>query len=72
MHETNGTPLLRRVTSMAPALLLLSFLVVHWTATQASGRLVQLGGWLWPGYAAELPARRRPCVTLARFTRDAG
>jgi TRAP-type C4-dicarboxylate transport system permease large subunit len=54
MHETNGTPLLRRVTSMAPALLLLSFLVVHWTATQASGRLVQLGGWLWPGYAAEL------------------
>lgn len=54
MHETNGTPMLRRVASMAPALLLLSFLVLHWTATQASGRVVQLGGWMWPGYAAEL------------------
>ena len=34
--------------------------------------LAEIGQALAAGYAAENPAQRRPCVTLARFTRDAG
>jgi len=34
--------------------------------------LAEIGQALAAGYAAEHPAQRRPCVTLARFTRDAG
>jgi hypothetical protein len=34
--------------------------------------LAEIGQALAAGYAAENPAQRRPCITLARFTRDAG
>jgi hypothetical protein len=34
--------------------------------------LVEIGQALGAGYAAENLAQRRPCITLARFTRDAG
>jgi hypothetical protein len=34
--------------------------------------LAEIAQALAAGYAAEHPAQRRPCVTLARFTRDAG
>ena len=34
--------------------------------------LAEIGQALAAGYAAEHPAQRRPYVTLARFTRDAG
>ena len=34
--------------------------------------LAEIGQALAAGYAAENPARHRPCVTVARFTRDAG
>ena len=34
--------------------------------------LAEISQALTAGYAAENPAQRRPCITLARFTRDAG
>ena len=34
--------------------------------------LSEIGRALAAGYAAENPVQRRPCVTFARFNRDAG
>ena len=34
--------------------------------------LAEIGQALAAGYAAENPVQRRPCIALARFTRDAG
>ena len=34
--------------------------------------LVEIGQVMAAGYAAENPAQRRPCIILARFSRDAG
>lgn len=51
--HSQGGPM-RTVLSTLPVLILLGGLVTHWTVSQASGRLIQLGEHLWPGYAAEL------------------
>ena len=40
--------------------------------TQAGSRVADLYPSLAAGYAAENPAQRLPCITLARFSRDAG
>ena len=45
---------LRRWGSTLPVLVLLVGTVLHWVAAGASGRLIRLGGELWPGYALEL------------------
>jgi hypothetical protein len=34
--------------------------------------LAEIGQAMAAGYAAENQAQRRPCITFARFTRDAG
>ncbi len=45
---------MKKYTSTLPLMALLAVVVVHWIAGQGSGRIIQLGESLWPGYATEL------------------
>jgi TRAP-type C4-dicarboxylate transport system permease large subunit len=63
---------LRTALSTLPVLVVLGGSVVHWTASQASGRLIQLGEQLWPGYAAELRRQDPEGETAARAAGSEG
>lgn len=52
MH-TPETPW-RRWLSTVPALVLLSWTVLHWTANTLSGQMIAWGGEIWDGYALDL------------------
>lgn len=57
---------MRRVLSTLPVFLLLSFVVLVWTAGQASAQLIMLGESIWPGYAIHLRiAKPDPAPTTA-------
>ena len=56
-HAAPPSPL-RTWLSTLPVLLILAGSVLIWTSRQASGRMIQLGERIWPGYAADL--RRDP------------
>ncbi len=49
---------LRRWLSTVPALLLLSWAVFNWTANALSGKMIEVGEAVWPGYAIELRVDR--------------
>lgn len=49
---------LRRWLSTVPALLLLSWAVFNWTANALSGKMIEIGESVWPGYAIELRVDR--------------
>ena len=44
----------RRWGSTLPVLVLLVGTVLHWVSSGVSGRLIRIGGEIWPGYAIEL------------------
>ena len=54
MHANAPDRPARRWLSTVPALLLLVWTVVHWTASELSGRMIEVGGEIWPGYALDL------------------
>lgn len=65
-HSSTSEGPTRRWLSTLPVLLLLAGTVLHWVASGVSGRVIRLGGDIWPGYALELRVdRARPEVVAA-------
>ena len=63
----------RRWLSTLPVLLLLVGTVTHWVASGVSGRVIRLGGEIWPGYALELRVDRpRPEPVAVEQPADEG
>jgi TRAP-type C4-dicarboxylate transport system permease large subunit len=59
-HGFKPDSALRRWLSTVPALLLLSWALVNWTANALSGKMIQIGEAVWPGYAIELRVEKAP------------
>ena len=59
-HGIRPDSALRRWLSTVPALLLLSWALVNWTSNALSGKMIQIGEAVWPGYAIELRIDKDP------------